>query len=202
MQSPLVIYGDVGPLSTCGAGRPSILLLLLLSFGICVGPVLAWIDPDESFGESLPPFVSLSAVWYAPISIQYPFSTVRRGTVQVRDTRGGIPGVSHGLAVNRARSTGKRGALRGRAVAPSDARPAPAATISRRLRSLANSLQESKGLTDTEGDGSGGNSLGGTIGVDCQDRRSLNGVLFPVRMKEFSNVESNYDQGRKQFRQL
>ncbi len=34
-------------------------ILLLLSFGICAGPVLGWIDPDESFGELLLPFVSL-----------------------------------------------------------------------------------------------------------------------------------------------
>ena len=40
MQRTLVISGDGGPLSVWDAGRPSILLLLLLSFGICAGPVL------------------------------------------------------------------------------------------------------------------------------------------------------------------
>ena len=39
-------------------GLPSI--LLLLSFGILAGPVLRWIDPDESFGELLLPFVPVS----------------------------------------------------------------------------------------------------------------------------------------------
>ncbi len=39
-------------------GLPAI--LLLLSFDICAGPVLEWIDPDESFGELLLPFVSPS----------------------------------------------------------------------------------------------------------------------------------------------
>jgi len=41
-----------------GVGLPSI--LLLLSFGILAGPVLGWIDPDESFGALLLPLASLS----------------------------------------------------------------------------------------------------------------------------------------------
>ena len=36
---------------------PSILILLI--FGFLVGPVLGWVAPDELFGDSLPPLVSM-----------------------------------------------------------------------------------------------------------------------------------------------
>ena len=36
---------------------PSILILLI--FGFLVGPVLGWVSPDEIFGDSLPPIVSM-----------------------------------------------------------------------------------------------------------------------------------------------